>query len=100
MVKKIMDAGVDSDDEINLTDNEEESVDYVSRSTDPVRMYLREMGAVGLLDREGEVVIAKKIENGEMEVLYALVEIPVAIEELIGVGEDLERIPHQAERRR
>lgn len=88
--KKIMDAGVDSDDEINLTDNEEESVDYVSRSTDPVRMYLREMGAVGLLDREGEVVIAKKIENGEMDVLYALVEIPVAIEELISVGEDLD----------
>ncbi len=53
-------------------------------------MYLREMGAVGLLDREGEVVIAKKIENGEMDVLYALVEIPVAIEELISVGEDLD----------
>ncbi|WP_320007885.1 RNA polymerase sigma factor RpoD [Maridesulfovibrio sp.] len=88
--KKIMDAGVDNDDDIDLTDNEEESVDYVSRSTDPVRMYLREMGAVGLLDREGEVVIAKKIENGEMEVLYALVEIPVAIEELISVGEDLD----------
>ncbi|WP_319779810.1 RNA polymerase sigma factor RpoD [Maridesulfovibrio sp.] len=88
--KKIMDAGVDNDDEIDLTESEEESVDYVSRSTDPVRMYLREMGAVGLLDREGEVVIAKKIENGEMEVLYALVEIPVAIEELISVGEDLD----------
>ena len=88
--KKIMDAGVDSEEEINLTENEEESVDYVSRSTDPVRMYLREMGAVGLLDREGEVVIAKKIENGEMDVLYALVEIPVAIEELISVGEDLD----------
>ncbi|WP_320170040.1 RNA polymerase sigma factor RpoD [Maridesulfovibrio sp.] len=78
------------DDELDLTESEEESVDYVSRSTDPVRMYLREMGAVGLLDREGEVVIAKKIENGEMEVLYALVEIPVAIEELISVGEELD----------
>ncbi|TIH20014.1 RNA polymerase sigma factor RpoD [Marinifilum sp. JC120] len=88
--KKIMDAGVDSDNEINLTESEEDSVDYVSRSTDPVRMYLREMGAVGLLDREGEVVIAKKIENGEMDVLYALVEIPVAIEELISVGQDLD----------
>ncbi|NDV23578.1 RNA polymerase sigma factor RpoD [Desulfovibrio sp. JC022] len=88
--KKIMDAGVDSDNEINLTESEEDTVDYVSRSTDPVRMYLREMGAVGLLDREGEVVIAKKIENGEMDVLYALVEIPVAIEELISVGEDLD----------
>jgi RNA polymerase primary sigma factor len=52
-------------------------------------MYLREMGAVSLLDREGEVVIAKKIELGEQDVLYALVEVPVAVEELISVGEDL-----------
>jgi RNA polymerase primary sigma factor len=69
----------------------EDSADYASRSTDPVRMYLREMGAVPLLDREGEVYIAKKIENGEMEVLFALVEVPVAIEELVLVGEDLKQ---------
>ena len=68
---------------------DEESADYSSRSTDPVRMYLREMGAVPLLDRDGEVVIAKKIEMGEQDVLYALVEVPVAVEELINVGEDL-----------
>ena len=68
---------------------EEDSTDYSSRSTDPVRMYLREMGAVPLLDRDGEVVIAKKIEMGEQDVLYALVEVPVAVEELINVGEDL-----------
>ncbi|MHC1789482.1 RNA polymerase sigma factor RpoD [Solidesulfovibrio sp.] len=76
------------DADLELTESED-SLDYSSRSTDPVRMYLREMGAVPLLDREGEVVIAKKIENGEMEVLYALVEVPVAVEELIQVGEDL-----------
>ncbi|QGY41159.1 RNA polymerase sigma factor RpoD [Pseudodesulfovibrio cashew] len=70
--------------------DDEDSADYASRSTDPVRMYLREMGAVPLLDREGEVVIAKKIENGELDVLYSLVEVPVAVEELIVVGEDLE----------
>ena len=68
---------------------DEESADYSSRSTDPVRMYLREMGAVPLLDRDGEVQIAKKIETGEQDVLYALVEVPVAVEELINVGEDL-----------
>ncbi|MDR2161416.1 MAG: RNA polymerase sigma factor RpoD [Desulfovibrio sp.] len=68
---------------------DEEGADYSSRSTDPVRMYLREMGAVPLLDREGEVRIAKKIETGEQDVLYALVEVPVAVEELINVGEDL-----------
>jgi RNA polymerase primary sigma factor len=75
---------------INLEKLEDVS-DNLSRSSDPVRMYLREMGAVGLLDRDGEVVIAKKIEAGEMEVLYSLVEVPVAVEELIHVGEDLKK---------
>ncbi len=74
--------------QLDLTEDED-SADYSSRSTDPVRMYLREMGAVPLLDREGEVHIAKKIEAGELEVLFALVEVPVAIEELINVGDDL-----------
>ena len=77
-----------SDSSLDLAEDEE-SADYSSRSTDPVRMYLREMGAVPLLDRDGEVVIAKKIEMGEQDVLYALVEVPVAVEELINVGEDL-----------
>ncbi len=72
-------------------DRLEDTAEAVSRSNDPVRTYLREMGAVGLLDRDGEVVIAKKIEAGEMEVLYSLVEVPVAIEELIQVGEDLRK---------
>ncbi|MDC0336376.1 RNA polymerase sigma factor RpoD [Pseudodesulfovibrio sp.] len=80
----------DPDDKsLKLNDKDDDSADYASRSTDPVRMYLREMGAVPLLDREGEVVIAKKIENGEMDVLFSLVEVPVAVEELISVGEDL-----------
>ncbi|MDO9584261.1 MAG: RNA polymerase sigma factor RpoD [Desulfomicrobium sp.] len=70
---------------------DEDGADYSSRSNDPVRMYLREMGAVGLLDREGEVYIAKKIEAGELEVMYALVEVPVAVEELVRVGEDLKK---------
>ena len=69
----------------------DDSGDLATRNTDPVRMYLREMGAVPLLDRDGEVVIAKKIETGEQDVLYALVEVPVAVEELINVGEDLKQ---------
>ncbi len=73
-----------SDSSLDLAEDEE-SADYSSRSTDPVRMYLREMGAVPLLDRDGEVVIAKKIEMGEQDVLYALVEVPVAVEELISI---------------
>ncbi len=67
----------------------DDDADFAGRNTDPVRMYLREMGAVPLLDRDGEVLIAKKIETGELEVLYALTEIPVAIEELVNVGDDL-----------
>jgi RNA polymerase primary sigma factor len=78
----------DGEAEIELTENED-TVDYPTRSNDPVRMYLREMGSVGLLDREGEVYIARKIEAGEFEVMYSLVEVPVAVEELIQVGEDL-----------
>ncbi len=41
------------DKNLKLTEKDEDSADYASRSTDPVRMYLREMGAVSLLDREG-----------------------------------------------
>ncbi len=91
-VDAVFDATIDSslDEGIDLnTDFSEESIDFVARNTDPVRMYLREMGAVPLLDRDGEVVIAKKIEIGEMDVLYALVEVPVAVEELISIGNDL-----------
>ncbi len=80
----------DTDKNLKLAEKDDDSADYASRSTDPVRMYLREMGAVSLLDREGEVVIAKKIEDGEMDVLYSLVEVPVAVEELIDVGEALD----------
>lgn len=80
--------GEQSEERLELVDSED-AADFSSRSTDPVRMYLREMGAVPLLDRDGEVTIAKKIEQGEQDVLYALVEVPVAVEELINVGEDL-----------
>ncbi len=85
-LESALDAGMESG--IELVEGEDAG-EYSSRNTDPVRMYLREMGAVPLLDREGEVVIAKKIEMGEQDVLYALVEVPVAVEELINVGEDL-----------
>jgi RNA polymerase primary sigma factor len=72
-------------------ESEESEDQELSRSSDPVRMYLHEMGLVPLLDREGEVQIAKKIEAGELEVLYAMVEVPVAIEYLIHVGEELKK---------
>ncbi|MCB0325905.1 MAG: hypothetical protein KDD69_20150, partial [Bdellovibrionales bacterium] len=51
----------------------------VGKGTDPVRMYLREMGGVSLLTREGEVVIAKRIEEGQHEVQYEVGRSPVAL---------------------
>ncbi len=53
---------------------------------DPVRMYLREMGTISLLTREGEVQIAKKIEAGENEVLSAVANCPITISEIIALG--------------
>ena len=94
--RKLAMSPTEPEDDIVIESNfdlveEDDGADYSSRSTDPVRMYLREMGAVPLLDRDGEVLIAKKIETGEQEVLYALVEVPVAVEEIISVGEDLKQ---------
>ena len=59
------------------------------KSNDPVRMYLRKMGSVALLTREGEVEIAKRIEEGENEVLGSILMSPVAVREIIDIGERL-----------
>ncbi len=59
------------------------------QSQDPVRIYLREMGLVPLLSREGEVVIAKRIERGELVVMKAASRSPIVIKDLIAVGNDL-----------
>jgi RNA polymerase primary sigma factor len=63
----------------------------LEKTNDPVRMYLREMGTVPLLTREGEVEIAKRIERGQLRVLKALSRSPIIIREIIAIGEDLER---------
>jgi len=60
-----------------------------NKSQDPVRVYLREMGSVPLLTREGEVVIAKRIERGQLVVMKAITRSPIVIKELMAVGEDL-----------
>jgi len=56
------------------------------RATDPVRMYLREMGSVSLLTREGEVEIAKRIESGKREVLSVVLNCPMAVKEVMNLG--------------
>jgi RNA polymerase primary sigma factor len=58
--------------------------------TDPVKMYLREMGLVTLLSREGEVVIAKEIEAGEQEVLKALIDTNIAVECILEIGNKID----------
>jgi RNA polymerase primary sigma factor len=70
----------------------EEDIDgYHSKSNDPVRMYLRKMGSVSLLTREGEVEIAKRIEQGEHMVLSAILNSPVAVREIIDLGDKLRK---------
>ncbi len=66
------------------------SVSDYGSVTDPVKMYLREMGLVTLLSREGEVVIAKEIEAGEQEILRALLESTTGVEAIIDLGENIE----------
>jgi RNA polymerase primary sigma factor len=63
----------------------------LEKTNDPVRMYLREMGTVPLLTREGEVEIAKRIERGQLRVLKAISRSPIVIREVVGLGEDLKR---------
>jgi len=63
--------------------------DVAGRTSDPVRMYLREMGQVSLLTREGEVEIAKRIEEGEALVARVIVKTPIAFKEVLGLGDRL-----------
>src|SRR4029079_16983009 len=72
-------------------DREEEDIDYYSKSNDPVRMYLRKMGSVSLLTREGEVEIAKRIERRALKVNAAILDSPIAVREIIELGEKLRK---------
>jgi RNA polymerase primary sigma factor len=68
---------------------EEEDEDVYARTDDPVRMYLRKMGSVSLLTREGEVEIAKRMEDGERRVLQVVLNSTVAISEILDLGDKL-----------
>ncbi len=65
----------------------------LEKTNDPVRMYLREMGTVPLLTRDGEVEIAKRIERGQLRVLKALSRSPLVIREIMELGEELKKDP-------
>jgi RNA polymerase primary sigma factor len=70
---------------------EEEDADRDSPTSDPVRTYLRRMGAVSLLTREGEVEVAKRIEDGDRRVLRVVLNSSVAIEEILALGDQLRK---------
>ena len=63
----------------------------LEKTDDPVRIYMREMGTVPLLTREGEVDIAKRIERGQRSALKALSRSPLVIRQILLLGEDLKR---------
>ena len=83
------------DKEFELEEGEDVELDLtpgtLEKTNDPVRMYLREMGTVPLLTREGEVEIAKRIERGQLRVLKAISRSPIVIREISALGEDLKR---------
>jgi RNA polymerase primary sigma factor len=83
--KKFEDIEAGEDVELDLTPG------ALEKTNDPVRMYLREMGTVPLLTREGEVEIAKRIERGQLRVFKALSRSPIVIREILAIGEDLKR---------
>src|SRR5437762_14333140 len=76
----------ESDDELEL----DLSAGALEKTNDPVRLYLREMGVVPLLTREGEVSIAKQSERGQLKTQKAISRSPIAVNESIKIGEDLE----------
>ncbi len=87
LVDKLEDSAADEDSEKSSDDDYESggniADDDTGRTDDPVRMYLREMGAVELLSREGEIAIAKRIEAGRGMMIGGMCESPLAIESLI-----------------
>jgi RNA polymerase primary sigma factor len=88
-------AAADSTETVELKEEGAEEADLdltpgaLEKTNDPVRMYLREMGTVPLLTREGEVAIAKRIERGQLLVLKTISRAPLILKEILQIGEDL-----------
>ena len=84
---------VESKDELPVAEESELDLTpgMLEKTNDPVRMYLREMGTVPLLNREGEVAIAKRIERGQLLVLKTITRSPIILKELLTIGEDLRK---------
>jgi RNA polymerase primary sigma factor len=94
-----VDAGIklDGTEIIEETLSKEERAELKSSSTDPVKLYLKRMGSVPLLTREGEVVIAKEIEEGEREIITSALNSTHALKEIIKLREKIETAENQVE---
>src|SRR3954469_7248653 len=79
----------DQQEKTEEEEEEKEEEEPGGKSNDPVRLYLRKMGSVSLLTREGEVEIAKRIEEGEKEVLRSLLACRLAVEDILDMGNKL-----------
>jgi RNA polymerase primary sigma factor len=77
--------------------SKEEKAELKSASTDPVKLYLKRMGSVALLTREGEVVIAKEIEEGEREIILSAVRSSHALKEILKLREKIETAENPVE---
>ncbi len=88
MESKLDDAGEDADLDL--------SPGSLEKTNDPVRMYLREMGTVTLLTRDGEVEIAKRIERGQNNVMKAISRSPIIVQEHILLGKTCAPPPGQS----
>jgi RNA polymerase primary sigma factor len=78
-------------DVVGLDLDSEDLGDFADKTNDPVRMYLREMGSVPLLTREGEIALARKIERAQNVVLRALSRSPLVVRELLLARDELEQ---------
>jgi len=86
-LKNQLDNEVEASDEVEL----DQTLAALEKTNDPVRIYLRKMGTVPLLTRQGEVDIAKRIERGQLRVLKALSRSPIVIRQILAIAEDLKR---------
>ena len=93
LLERASSLALDDEEEEVATDEDDLDLDLsagvLDKSNDPVRLYLREMGIVPLLNREGEVVIAKRIERGQIKTHKAISRSPIAVERLLKIGDDL-----------
>ncbi len=78
-------APIDDDAELDLSPGD------ADRASDPVRLYMREMASVPLLTREGEIILAKRIERGQQRAIKAVSRSPISIETILAVGDGLRR---------